>query len=415
MSAIEYRDHELCMEQVRLTDVANEFGTPCYVYSKAQIEKNARAYLDAFSHLSHQVCYAVKANSNIAVLQLLAKLGTGFDIVSKGELARVIAAGGDPRKVIFSGVGKSVADIEAGIDYNILCFNVESEPELDRIAAIAKARHKVVDIMLRVNPDIDAKTHSYISTGLRENKFGMNLDDLVPIFKKIKSYPSIKLIGVGAHIGSQITELQPFLLALDHLIALYHALNEYEMTIDYLDIGGGLGIVYRDETPPLIAEYAAAIQKKIANLPITLLLEPGRSIVADAGVLLTKIEYLKDNGTKHFAITDAGMNDLLRPALYEAWQDILPVQQTEHIANLYDVTGPVCESGDFLGKCRSLAIAPGELLAVDCAGAYGFSMSSNYNARCRPPEVLVAGSEAHLIRRRETIEDAINLEMLLAE
>lgn len=415
MSAIEYRDNELCMEQVRLTDIAREFGTPCYVYSRAQIEKNARAYLNAFSRIPHLVCYAVKANGNIAVLQLLAQLGTGFDIVSKGELARVLAAGGDVRKVIFSGVGKSVEDINFGMDHNIFCFNVESEPELERIAQLAAARNQVVDIMLRVNPDIDAKTHSYISTGLRENKFGMNLDDLAPIFRKIKASPSLRLIGVGAHIGSQITELQPFLLALDHLIAIYAALSELEMPIQYLDIGGGLGIVYRDETPPLIEEYAAAIEKKIASLPITLLLEPGRSIVADAGVLLTRIEYLKDNGTKHFAITDAGMNDLLRPALYEAWQDILPVTRMEHAMNIYDVTGPVCESGDFLGKFRSLAIAPGELLAVDCSGAYGFSMSSNYNARCRPPEILIDGSEAHLIRRRETIKDSLDLEQLLPE
>ncbi len=415
MSCLYYREHELYVEHVSLTELAREYGTPCYIYSREAIVNNVRAFSEAFANVRHQICYAVKANSNIAILQLLADLGTGFDIVSLGELQRVITAGGNVKKVIFSGVGKTKDDILAAINYGIFCFNIESEAELDRVAEIAASLHKTVDIMLRVNPDVDARTHSYISTGLRENKFGMNLTDIIPLFKKIKASPSLRLIGIGAHIGSQITELEPFLLSLDHLLAIYATLKEMGIDIDYVNIGGGLGITYRDETPPSVQEYADALQKKLAHYPLKLILEPGRSIVGNAGVLLTRIEYLKDNGTRHFAITDAGMNDLMRPALYNAWQNILPVVKHEQPLQRYDITGPVCESADFLGKDRSLAIAAGELLAVDCAGAYGFCMTSNYNSRCRPPEVLVSGNQSYLIRRRETIEDAMSLEQLVQD
>jgi diaminopimelate decarboxylase len=415
MSCLHYREHELFIEDVRLTELAREYGTPCYIYSRLAIVNNFKAYDQAFANLPHQLCYAVKANSNIAILQLLAQQGAGFDIVSIGELKRVIAAGGDPAKVIFSGVGKTKAEIEEAIHLGIFCFNIESEPEVERIAAIAASLNTTVNIMLRVNPDVDAKTHSYISTGKRDNKFGMHVDDILSLAKILKTRPSLRLIGIGAHIGSQITDLEPFLLAIDYLLSLVNALQELGMTLTHINIGGGLGITYRDELPPSIAEYAHAVTQKLAGQPYKILFEPGRSIIGNAGALLTQIEYIKDTGTKHYAITDAGMNDLLRPALYHAWQNILTVVKQDLPVNTYDITGPVCESADFLGKERELAIAPGDLLAIDGAGAYGFSMSSNYNSRGRPAEVLVAGNKTHLIRRRETIEDAINLENLLSE
>ena len=415
MSCLRYCEQDLYIENVSLAEIAREYGTPCYVYSRAAILNNLHSYQHAFANIPHLICYAVKANSNLAILKLLADAGSGFDIVSIGELTRVIAAGGLPKQVIFSGVGKSSEEIQEAMRLGIFCFNVESEPELERIAAIAKMHHKTVDIMLRVNPDIDAKTHSYISTGLRENKFGMNLGDLIPLFNKIQALTSLRLIGVGAHIGSQITELQPFMLALDHLLAIYTTLKEQGITLHYINIGGGLGITYRDEMPPSISEYAAALCRRLADYPVKLILEPGRSIVGNAGVLLAKIEYLKDNGTRHFAITDTGMNDLVRPALYNAWQDILPVRLHKHPLQQYDITGPVCESADFLGKNRELSLAPGEYLAIDSAGAYGFCMSSNYNSRNRPAEVLVNGERTHLIRRRETIEDLMSLEYVVQE
>lgn len=415
MSCLYYRDHELYVEHVSLSELANQFGTPCYIYSKDAIVNNYQTFSEAFAGISHRLCYAVKANANIAILQLLSSMDSGFDIVSAGELKRVIAAGGNPRKIVFSGVGKSQEDIEEAIRIGIFCFNVESEPELERIAALAAKANKIVDVMLRVNPDVDAKTHSYISTGMRDNKFGMELIDLIPLFKKISDMTSIHLIGIGSHIGSQITELEPFLLAMDHLLAIYSTLKEQGIKIKYINIGGGLGITYRNEQPPSITEYAQALQRKLGSLPLTLILEPGRSIVGNAGVLLTKIEYIKNSGDKHFAIIDAGMNDLVRPALYNAWQNIMPVIEHHGPMLTYDIAGPVCESSDFLGKERSLAIAPGELLAIDCAGAYGFCMSSNYNSRCRPAEILVSSHEAYLIRRRETIEDTIALEQLVVE
>ena len=415
MSCLYYRDHQLYMEQVSLADLAQQYGTPCYVYSKEAIVNNFRAFTEAFADTPCKICYAVKSNSNVAILQLLANLGAGFDIVSIGELKRVIVAGGNIKNVIFSGVGKSRHDILEAMQLGIFCFNVESEPELQRIAALAAKLNKTVDIMLRINPDVDAKTHSYISTGMRHNKFGMELIDIIPLFTKIAELPSLRLIGVGSHIGSQITELEPFLLAMDHLLAIYITLKEQGIHIQFINIGGGLGITYRDETPPTVKEYAHALLKKLGSTPLQLIIEPGRSIVGNAGILLTKIEYIKNTADKNFAITDAGMNDLLRPALYNAWQNIMPV--AEHLGPMqnYDIAGPVCESADFLGKDRKLAIAADELLAIDCAGAYGFCMSSNYNSRCRPAEILVSGHQSFVIRRRETIEDAISLEQLVAE
>jgi diaminopimelate decarboxylase len=415
MSCLYYNDNQLFIEHVCLADIAEQFGTPCYLYSKKCIIDNYRAFRDAFADIPHQICFAVKSNSNIAILQLLADMGAGFDIVSGGELKRVIAAGGDHKKVIFSGVGKSEQDIEEAIRIGIFCFNVESEQELVRIAHLSAKQNKIVNIMLRVNPDIDAKTHSYISTGMRENKFGIELIDLITLLNKISELTSIKLIGIGCHIGSQITELEPFLLAMDHLLAINATLKEQGIKIQYLNIGGGLGIVYRDETPPSVTEYAEALQRKVSNTHLKLILEPGRSIVGNAGLLLTKIEYIKNTGDKHFAITDAGMNDLLRPALYNAWQNIMPVTEHRGPELSYDIAGPVCESSDFLGRDRKLVIQPGDLLAIDCAGAYGFCMSSNYNSRCRPAEILISGHDAYLIRRRETIEDMIALEQLVVE
>lgn len=415
MSCLHYRGNELYIEGVSLADLAKKYGTPCYIYSRDAILRNLILYQQAFSGFPYLLCYAVKANSNIAILQLLAKAGAGFDIVSLGELKRVLAAGGTADKVIFSGVGKSMEEIDEAIKLGIFCFNIESEPEMERIAAIAARQKKVVNIMLRVNPDIDAKTHSYISTGLRENKFGLNLTDIVVLYDKISSLSSLKLIGIGAHIGSQITDVSPFLQSIDFLLAIKNTLQELGADLQYVNIGGGLGITYHNETPPSIEEYAKAVRAKFNDKNITLLLEPGRSIVGNAGILLTKVEYIKDTGLRHFAITDAGMNDLVRPALYQAWQNILPAKQKDKNILTYDITGPVCESGDFLGKDRKLSIEPGDLLAVDCAGAYGFCMSSNYNSRCRPAEVMVHDKHSYLIRRRETIEDALGLEQLVKE
>lgn len=415
MSCIYYREHELYIENISLTELAREFGTPCYVYSQEAIEHNFHTFNQAFEKIPHRLCYAVKSNSNIAILRLLASMGAGFDIVSIGELKRVIAAEGDISKVIFSGVGKTYDDIKQAIEYGIFCFNVESEPELERIASIAASQNKIVNITLRINPDIDPKTHAHVSTGLKDNKFGIELTDIGQLLKDIRHLKSVNLIGIAAHIGSQITELEPFILAIDYLLGIYEELKDEGIDIQYINIGGGLGITYRDENPPAINEYADAIQKKLAAHPAELILEPGRAIVGNAGILLTRIEYIKNTTGRNFAIVDAGMNDLMRPALYNAWQQILPVVERSGQSQQYDIAGPVCESADFLGKERKLTIVPGELLAVTCAGAYGFSMSSNYNSRNKPAEILVSGNQSHLIRRRETIEDAIALEQLVTE
>jgi len=405
MSCLGYQHDELFIEGLSLKTIAEEFGTPCYVYSRAAIERNWREFNVAFQAIPHLICYAVKANSNIAILNLLAKLNAGFDIVSLGELKRVLAAKGDPKKIIFSGVGKSEHEIEFAIQKDIYCIDVESEPELERIGAIAAKLKKTVNIALRVNPNVNPKTHSHISTGLSENKFGIDINDAMALARKIQTIPSLSLIGIACHIGSQITELDPFRFALDSIIQLYQQLLTINIQIKHLNIGGGLGIVYGDETPPSIHMYAQALKEKMNGLPIHLILEPGRAIVGNAGALLTRVEYLKHTHHKNFAIVDAGMNDLLRPALYDAWQRILPVIKRQDNKCLYDIAGPVCESADFFGKNRELALQANDLLAIDSAGAYGFSMSSNYNSRCRPAEVLVDKNNAILIRRRETFDE----------
>jgi diaminopimelate decarboxylase len=410
-----YQGSHLQAEQVTLSAIAEQFGTPTYVYSRATLERHYRAFTDAAGAQPHLVCYAVKANSNIALLNLLARLGSGFDIVSEGELRRVLQAGGDPAKVVFSGVGKSAAEIEFALHTGIKCFNVESEPELHRIAEVAARLGKVAPISIRVNPDIDAKTHPYISTGLKANKFGIDINDALAIYQQAAAYPQLKVCGVDCHIGSQLTETQPFLDALDKLLLLIDKLAAAGIVLSHIDIGGGLGVTYLDETPPHPAEYAAEVVKRLAAYPhLTLLFEPGRAIMANAGVLLTKVEYLKPGQEKNFAIVDAAMNDLIRPALYSAWMNIVPAQlKPELVAQTYDVVGPVCETGDFLGKDRSLAIAPGDLLVVRSAGAYGFTMSSNYNSRLRAAEVLVDGEQVHLVRQREQWQDLWHGEQLL--
>ncbi len=412
MTYLHYRNDELYIENVNLKSVAEEFGTPCFIYSRAVLETNWQVFDESFRNIPHRVCYAVKANSNITILHLLAKLNSGFDIVSLGELERVIAAGGDPKKIIFSGVGKTQIEIEHAIHRGIYCFNVESEAELERLHTIATRLKKTVNIALRINPNIDPRTHVYISTGLSENKFGIELNDVIPICQKLSSLPSLRLIGIASHIGSQILDLTPFLLNIDCLLDIYHQLHAIGITIKLINIGGGLGITYHHEQPPAIFEYAKALQAKIANYPLEVVLEPGRAIVGNAGILLTRVEYLKHNSQKKFAIVDAGMNDLLRPALYNAWQEIMPVVLRKMEKQRYDIAGPVCESADFLGKDRELAILAGDLLTVNSAGAYGFSMSSNYNSRCRPPEILIDGNKAILIRRRETIGELFSAETL---
>jgi diaminopimelate decarboxylase len=410
-----YQGPQLQAEQVSLAAIACQFGTPTYVYSRATLERHYRAFTEAAGKQPHLVCYAVKANSNIALLNLLARLGSGFDIVSEGELRRVLQAGGNPAKVVFSGVGKSEVEIEFALHTGIKCFNVESEPELHRIAAVAARLGKVAPISIRVNPDIDAKTHPYISTGLKANKFGIDINHALSIYQQAAAYPQLKVCGVDCHIGSQLTETQPFLDALDKLLLLIDKLAAAGIVLSHIDIGGGLGVTYLDETPPHPAEYAAEVVKRLAAYPhLTLLFEPGRAIMANAGVLLTKVEYLKPGQEKNFAIVDAAMNDLIRPALYSAWMNIVPAQlKPELTAQTYDVVGPVCETGDFLGKDRALAIEPGDLLVVRSAGAYGFTMSSNYNSRLRAAEVLVDGDQVHLVRQREQWQDLWRGEQLL--
>lgn len=413
MSCLYYHHRELYIEDVKLHDIADQFGTPCYIYSRAAIEENWHAFHSAFNAVPHRIGYAVKANANIAILNLLAKLGSGFDIVSVGELERVIMAGGDPKKIIFSGVGKQQNEIERAIELGIFCFNVESEAELHRLHTLAEKSNKTIHIALRINPNIDPGTHDYIATGLKENKFGIELTEIIPLCQQLKNLPALKLIGIACHIGSQITELNPFLLAIEHLLEIYQQLQATDIVIQHINIGGGLGIRYHDEHPPSIEAYAKAVQGKVTNHPIEIILEPGRAIVGDAGILLMRIEYLKYRQQKNFAIVDAGMNDFLRHALYNAWQDITPVRIRDEEKKFYDIAGPLCESADFLGKNRQLAIHAGDLLAVDSAGAYGFCMSSNYNSRCRPAEILVDQDKTCLIRRRETIQELLALERVI--
>jgi len=411
----EYQNKHLFAEDVSLTTIAQEYGTPTYVYSKATIERHWKAYDDALAGHPHLVCYAVKANSNLAVLNVMARLGSGFDIVSKGELQRVLAAGGETSKIVFSGVGKSTADITFALEQNIRCFNVESEQELERINGIAATKNTVATISFRVNPDVDAKTHPYISTGLKDNKFGIPIEDAPRIYQKAHAMESINVVGIDCHIGSQLTELSPFVDALDRVLILVAQLKKEGIAIKHLDLGGGLGICYDNEKPPLPSEWANALKQQLASFDGEIIIEPGRSIVGNAGILLSKVEYLKLAEHKNFAVIDAAMNDLMRPALYDAWQKIEEVDKTlNRDERLYDVVGPICETGDFLGKGRKLVISQGDLLAVRSSGAYGFTMSSNYNSRPRTAEVMVDGEQHFLVRERETFDDLIKGESTLA-
>ncbi|MFT7681421.1 MAG: diaminopimelate decarboxylase [Moritella dasanensis] len=407
-------DGQLFAEQCAIADVAEKFGTPTYVYSRATIERHWHAFNDAAGEHPHLVCYAVKANSNIAVLNVMARLGSGFDIVSGGELLRVIAAGGDPSKIVFSGVGKTVVEINLALDHQIHCFNVESTSELERINEIAISRGVQAPISIRVNPNIDAGTHPYISTGLKENKFGIDIDLAEGVYQAASKMPGIKLNGVDCHIGSQLTELSPFLEAVDKLLVLIDKLSSQGIVLAHLDVGGGLGVPYEGETPPLPAEYAQALKDKLAGRKLALIFEPGRAIMANAGVLVSKVEYIKLTEHKNFAIVDAAMNDLIRPALYSAWQAIAPVNKSlVRESRNYDVVGPICETGDFLGKNRDLTIAMDDYIVVRSAGAYGSTMSSNYNSRSRPAEVMVDGDVAHLVRRREELAEIWKDEAIL--
>ena len=401
-------------EQCSLQQLAQQYGTPLYVYSKATFEKH---YLDmdrAFSFIDHQICFAVKSNSNIAVLNVLAKQGAGFDIVTGGELARVLKAGGDASKIVFSGLGKTEADIQKALEVGIACFNVESYAELDRIQKVAAGLGKKAPISLRVNPDVDAKTHPYISTGLKENKFGIPSDSVFETYQYAASLPNLEIVGIDCHIGSQLTETQPFVDALDRVIVMINKLKELGIELKHIDIGGGLGVTYKDEVPPTVEEYANAMRPALEKLGLKVYMEPGRSISANAGVLLTKVNLLKPTNHRNFAIIDAAMNDLIRPALYEAWMDIQEVTPRNDVEKQqWDVVGAICETGDFLGKERELALKENDVLAVLGAGAYGFVMSSNYNSRGRAAEVMVDADQAHLIRERETIESLWERESLL--
>ncbi|MDG1850963.1 MAG: diaminopimelate decarboxylase [Gammaproteobacteria bacterium] len=411
MENFTFKNNQLFAEAVALTRIAEEFGTPCFVYSRAALEQQYRAYEEALAGCSHLVCYAVKANSNLAVLSVLAKLGSGFDIVSGGELARVIAAGGDPARVIFSGVGKTIEEMHAALDAGIHCFNVESPLELEQLNDVAMQRNVRAPVSIRVNPDVDAKTHPYISTGLKENKFGVSMEDARLLYRQASTMAGLELIGLDFHIGSQLTSIEPFLAALERTLLLIDELAAEGISIRHLDIGGGLGVQYRDETPPAPQELIHAVRQVLGERPLTLVLEPGRSICANAGVLLTHVNNIKTNGEHRFAIVDAAMNDIIRPALYQAWMDVVPVKVNETAAvHTYDLVGPICETGDFIGRQRELAIDNGDLLAVRSAGAYCFAMSSNYNTRNRAAEVLVDGDQVHLARRRETYEDQLALE-----
>ncbi|MCV6636457.1 diaminopimelate decarboxylase [Candidatus Albibeggiatoa sp. nov. NOAA] len=416
MDYFAYRGDDLYAEEVKLADIAAQFDTPCYVYSRATLERHWHAFDKAFGDLPHLVCYAVKANSNIAILNLLAKMGSGFDIVSVGELERVLKAGGEASKVVFSGVGKSHAEIRRAIEVGIRCFNVESEAELERIQTIAQQIDKVAPVSLRVNPDVDAKTHPYISTGLKENKFGIDVDTALEVYQHAASLSHLNVVGVDCHIGSQLTENEPFIAALERILNLINKLEKAGITLDHIDLGGGLGVRYQDEQPPEPQQYVEALQlvERLAGKNVEILIEPGRAIMANAGVLVTKVEYLKTTKDKNFAIVDAAMNDLIRPSLYAAWQEILPVnQQINTDAKNYDIVGPICETGDFLGKQRELAIEEGDLLAVRSSGAYGFTMSSNYNTRPRAVELLVDGEKVHEIRKREPLESLYELEQII--
>lgn len=406
MDYFDYKNDELFAEDVSVAELASIYGTPTYIYSRATLERHWHAFNNAVSAHKHLICYAVKANSNIGVLSVLANLGSGFDIVSGGELARVIKAGGDPSKVVFSGVAKTEKEIAYALESGIKCFNVESIPELDRINNVAKNLNLKAPISLRINPDVDANTHPYISTGLKANKFGIAKDDAMAAYAYAKALSHLHIQGMDCHIGSQLTNLSPFVDALERLLLLIDELTKIDIHITHLDVGGGLGVTYKDETPPHPNDYAAAMAEKMdGREELTLILEPGRAIAANAGILITKVEFLKQGEEKNFAIVDAAMNDLLRPALYSAWQKIEAVKISNKATQMYDVVGPVCETGDFLGKDRELAIEPSDILAVKSAGAYGFVMSSNYNSRRRCAEIMVDGNKHFVVRERETLND----------
>lgn len=408
-----YIGNNLIAEGVSITSVAEKFGTPCFVYSKAALEDNFGAYKKAFGDHPHLICFAVKANSNLAVLNVLAKLGSGFDIVSGGELDRVLAAGGDPRKVTFSGLGKTANEICKGLEADIHCFNVESEAELKRINDIALSKSKIAPVSIRVNPDVNAETHPYISTGLKENKFGISMAQAMQLYVDAKNMVGINITGIDFHIGSQLTNVQPVLNALERILTMNDQLLTKGIEINHINIGGGLGIKYNDEKPPRPDEFISAIKQKFNDVDLKIVIEPGRSIAANAGILITRVEYLKQHEDKNFAIIDGAMNDLIRPALYGAWQEIVPVNKAPNNKVLaYDVVGPICESADFIGKDRMLDIKQDDLLAIKSVGAYGFVMSSNYNSRPRAPEVLISGSDIHLIRERETTDDLFRNEYL---
>ncbi|PKM11634.1 MAG: diaminopimelate decarboxylase [Gammaproteobacteria bacterium HGW-Gammaproteobacteria-3] len=404
MDFFNYKNHVLCAEDRAVPDIVKHYGSPCYIYSRATLERHWRAFDEAFAGHPHLICYAVKANSNIAILNLLARLGSGFDIVSIGEMKRVLTAGGEPGKIVFSGVGKREDEIMAALKTGIRCFNIEVSGELDRINALAGQLGVIAPVSFRVNPDVDAKTHPYISTGLKENKFGISIAQALTEYRRAALMPHIQIIGIDCHIGSQLTETTPFLDALERVLDLVARLRAEGIDLHHLDLGGGLGICYRDEQPPEPATYIQALLDRLGEQKFEILLEPGRAIMGNAGLLVTRVEYLKTTPDKNFAIVDAAMNDLVRPALYGAWQNIIPVQaDSNSVSKIWDIVGPVCETGDFLGKNRDLRLAPGDLLAIRSAGAYGFTMSSNYNSRPRVAEVMVDGSHVHLIRDRETL------------
>jgi diaminopimelate decarboxylase len=413
MTNVSARANGLYLEEVSLAEVAERFGTPTYVYSRAAITHAYSQYAQALGEWPGQICFAVKANSNLGVLNVLARLGAGFDIVSAGELERVLAAGGDPARIVFSGVGKTSAEIARGLEVGVGCFNVESESELEAISQVCVAQNKIASISIRVNPDVNPETHPYISTGLKENKFGIGIESALAVYKRAATLPGIRIQGLDCHIGSQLTKLEPFLDALDRLLILVDELGAAGIAIHHLDLGGGLGVTYKDETPPSPSTYIEAIKTKLGDRKLSLMFEPGRSIVANAGLLLTRVEYIKATEHKNFAIVDAAMNDNIRPALYQAWQNIVPVSPRTGVTKSYDIVGPVCETGDFLGKNRDLCIEQGDLLAMLSAGAYGFVMSSNYNTRPRAAEIMVDGSSVYTVRSRETVPELFALEKIL--
>ncbi|HEC84375.1 MAG TPA: diaminopimelate decarboxylase [Thioploca sp.] len=411
MDDFNYQNGTLHAENVNLITLANTYGTPCYVYSRATFERHWHAFDKALLNRRHLICYAVKANSNLAVLNILAQLGAGFDIVSGGELERVLRAGGKPDKIVFSGIGKTVAEMRRALEVGIRCFNVESEAELQRLNQVALELGKIAPISVRVNPDVDAKTHPYISTGLKQNKFGIDVDIAAQVYAQAAALPHLQITGIDCHIGSQLTDTAPFVDALQRVMVLVETLTNMGIHLQHIDLGGGLGVRYRDETVPEPEQYVHALNQVLGDNNYEIILEPGRAIAANAGILLTKVEYLKNTADKHFAIVDAAINDLLRPALYNAWQEILPVQPRQNEAvRCYDIVGPICETGDFIGKNRDLALREGDFLAVRTSGAYGFTMSSNYNTRPRAAELMVDGERVTVVRRRETIDDLLALE-----